>query len=83
MGINCSKSITYDNEGDFKINDFLNFCIDKKVSDMNKIANQNGYFTRAIHYNERGLETEEFILNRINFYTYKYNNNYIEYATNS
>lgn len=80
MGSDCFKS-SYDREGDFQVRDFVHFCIGKNVKDVVKIARLNGYSVRKIRYIERGLQTEEFIDDRINFYTYKYNDNIIEYAT--
>jgi hypothetical protein len=83
MGISiseCFKSINYNKEEEFQINDFLDFCVDKKVKYIENIAEQ-AYFIRKISYIERGLQTEEFVENRINLYTYKYNDNVIEYAT--
>jgi len=77
----CFKSISYIREGDFQINDFLDFCKDKNVRDVNSLAREQGYFTRKISYIERGLQTEEFFENRINLYTYRYNDNVVEYAT--
>jgi hypothetical protein len=81
MGSDCFKSISYDREGDFQVKDFLDFCIDKNVRDMVKIAKENGYSTRKIRYIERGLQTQEYIPDRLNFYTYKYNDNIVEYVT--
>ena len=77
----CFNSISYDKEGEFQIKDFLHFCKDKNVGYINKLAREQGYFTRKISYNERGLQTEEFIENRINLNTYRYSDDVVEYAT--
>ena len=63
------------------LKDFLHFCKDKNVRYIDKLAREQGYFTRKISYNERGLQTEEFIENRINLNTYRYSDDVVEYAT--
>lgn len=61
---------------------FVNtFCRDKNVKEMADIAVKNGYNCEIVHYNNRYLGRKEvFSPTHINFYTYKYSNNVVEYA---
>lgn len=62
---------------------FVNtFCRDKNVKEMAATVVKNGYTYDIVQYNNRYLPREEvFFPKRINFYTYKYNDNVVEYAT--
>jgi len=62
---------------------FVNtFCIDKNVKEMTDIAIENGYTYNVVHYINRDLSRiEVFFPKNINFYTYKYDDNIVEYAT--
>ena len=79
MGSTCSSPSFLN--GEFDEYEFLQFCHKKDVHDMIEIATQHGYNCDIIQYNERSIfRYKTHHQNRISFYTYKYDNDTIEYA---
>ena len=81
----CYPLFSRENSNKNTFNEFYfvnTFCKDKNIKEVCEIAQQNGYTYEIIQYNKRYLvEGEVFFPKRINFYTYKYNEDVVEYAT--
>lgn len=62
---------------------FVNtYCVDKNLDDMVEIAKNNGYRVKIINYINRYLINQEVYNPKIiNFYTYKYDEKVVQYAT--